>query len=169
MLSPEVMAAWAAANAQLVQDIREEGHATSGNWLGRQALLLTTTGAKSGQERMSPLAYSTDGGQTFTTAAPANAGHYEVFFTFDGEAHYQAVATPTDRNKAVDIRPATTAAALPSQASRSAAGHPEPSTAALSAPPRSPGHLPRGRDRWPACRISRHDQIRQESQSPLST
>lgn len=80
MLSPEVMAAWAAANAQLVKDIREQGHATSGNWLGRQALLLTTTGAKSGQERMSPLAYSTDGGRYIVTAskggAPTHPGWY---------------------------------------------------------------------------------------------
>ena len=80
MLSPEVMAAWAAANEQLVKDIREHGHATSGNWLGRQALLLTTTGAKSGEERMSPLAYSMDSGRYIVTAskggAPTHPGWY---------------------------------------------------------------------------------------------
>ena len=80
MLSPEVMAAWAAANEQLVKDIREYGHATSGNWLGRQALLLTTTGAKSGEERMSPLAYSMDSGRYIVTAskggAPTHPGWY---------------------------------------------------------------------------------------------
>ncbi|MEO8462826.1 MAG: nitroreductase family deazaflavin-dependent oxidoreductase [Chloroflexota bacterium] len=80
MLSPEVRAAWAAANEQLVKDIREVGHATSGNWLGRQALLLTTTGAKSGEERMSPLAYSKDGARYIVTAskggAPTHPGWY---------------------------------------------------------------------------------------------
>lgn len=80
MMTPEIMAAYAAANAQLISDIREHGHATSGNWLGRQALLLTTTGAKSGDPRMSPLAYSMDGGRYVVTAskggAPTHPGWY---------------------------------------------------------------------------------------------
>ncbi|TAL13493.1 MAG: nitroreductase family deazaflavin-dependent oxidoreductase [Chloroflexota bacterium] len=74
------MAAYAAANEKLINDIRECGHATSGNWLGRQALLLTTTGAKSGESRMSPLAYSLDGGRYIVTAskggAPTHPGWY---------------------------------------------------------------------------------------------
>lgn len=80
MITDEVRAAWAAANDQLVSDIRQFGHATSGNWLGRQALLLTTTGAKSGEERMTPLAYSTDNGRYIVTAskggAPTHPGWY---------------------------------------------------------------------------------------------
>ena len=80
MLSPEVMAAYAAANEKLISDIREYGHATSGNWLGRLALLLTTTGAKSGELRMSPLAYSVDAGRYIVTAskggAPTHPGWY---------------------------------------------------------------------------------------------
>ena len=80
MLSPEVMAAYAAANEKLISDIREYGHATSGNWLGRQILLLTTTGAKSGELRMSPLAYSVDAGRYIVTAskggAPTHPGWY---------------------------------------------------------------------------------------------
>lgn len=80
MLSPEVMAAYAAANDKLISDIREFGHATSGNWLGRQALLLTTTGAKSGDPRMSPLAYSLDAGRYIVTASkggsPTHPGWY---------------------------------------------------------------------------------------------
>jgi deazaflavin-dependent oxidoreductase (nitroreductase family) len=80
MITPEVRAAWAAANEQLVRDIREHGHALSGNWLGRQALLLTTTGAKSGEPRMSPLAYSLDNGRYIVTAskggAPTHPGWY---------------------------------------------------------------------------------------------
>ena len=80
MLSPEVMAAYAAANEKLISDIREYGHATSGNWLGRQVFLLTTTGAKSGELRMSPLAYSVDAGRYIVTAskggAPTHPGWY---------------------------------------------------------------------------------------------
>ncbi len=80
MITAEMRAAWAAANDQLVNDIRQYGHATSGNWLGRQALLLTTTGAKSGEERMTPLAYSMDKGRYVVTAskggAPTHPGWY---------------------------------------------------------------------------------------------
>lgn len=80
MITAEMRAAWAAANEQLVNDIRQYGHATSGNWLGRQALLLTTTGAKSGEERMTPLAYSMDNGRYIVTAskggAPTHPGWY---------------------------------------------------------------------------------------------
>ena len=37
------------------------GKPTSGPFLGRQVLILTTVGAKSGEVRENPLAYSTDG------------------------------------------------------------------------------------------------------------
>lgn len=80
MLTPEVMAAYAAANAQLISDIREHGHAQSGNWLGRQALLLNTTGAHTGMPRLAPLAYSLDQGRYIVTAskggAPTHPGWY---------------------------------------------------------------------------------------------
>ena len=57
----------------LVSEIRESGHATSGWFVGQQVLLLTTTGAKSGEPRMSPLAYSRDGESYIVTASKGGA------------------------------------------------------------------------------------------------
>ena len=49
------------------------------------------------------LAYSTDSGQTFSSAAPVNAGTYEVYYTFDGTGNYNAISSETDSGKAVRI------------------------------------------------------------------
>lgn len=49
------------------------------------------------------LYYSSDGGQTFSSSAPINAGDYEVYYTFAGNTNYQAVTTYTDSGQAVDI------------------------------------------------------------------
>lgn len=80
MLTPEIMAAYAAANKLLIDEIREHGHALSGNWLGRQALLLNTRGARSGEPRLCALAYSVDNGRYIVTAskggAPRHPGWY---------------------------------------------------------------------------------------------
>lgn len=49
-------------NARLIDDFRAHGgQITSGPFTGRSLLLLTTKGAKTGEERTSPLAYSRDG------------------------------------------------------------------------------------------------------------
>lgn len=80
MLTSEERAAYAAATRQLIVEIREHGHAVTGRWVGRQALLLTTTGARTGEPRLSPLAYSMDAGRYIVTAskggAPTNPGWY---------------------------------------------------------------------------------------------
>lgn len=80
MLTPEQRAIYAEANRLLVEEIREHGHAITGRWVGRQALLLTTTGARSGEQRMTPLAYSMDDGRYIVTAskggAPTHPGWY---------------------------------------------------------------------------------------------
>jgi len=72
------------------------------------------SGTATGVESLSPadltselhLSYSTDGGTTFSTDAPVDAGTYEVYYTFDGDANYQAVSTPTDSGQAVVINQA---------------------------------------------------------------
>lgn len=80
MLTPEQRAIYAEANRLLVEEIREHGHAVTGRWVGRLALLLTTTGARSGAPRMSPLAYSLDDGRYIVTASkggsPTHPGWY---------------------------------------------------------------------------------------------
>ena len=53
---------WNEFNAGLIDDFRaHNGTATTGRFVGRPLLLLTTTGAKSGQPRTIPLVYTRDG------------------------------------------------------------------------------------------------------------
>ncbi len=80
MLTPEVPAAYGSVKQQLIDEIREHGHAVTGSYVGRQALLLNTRGARSGEPRLSPLAYSMDNGCYIVTAsrggAPDHPGWY---------------------------------------------------------------------------------------------
>lgn len=46
-----------AFNAQIISEFRENGGQVGGNFEGASMLLLHTTGAKSGQERINPLMY----------------------------------------------------------------------------------------------------------------
>jgi deazaflavin-dependent oxidoreductase (nitroreductase family) len=53
---------WHEFNAGLVEDFRaHNGQVTSGRFVGRPVLLLTTIGARSGQPRTTPLVYTRDG------------------------------------------------------------------------------------------------------------
>ena len=55
-------AAWNDYNLTLIDDLRaHNGTATEGRFAGRELLLLVTTGAKSGQPRTAPLAFTRDG------------------------------------------------------------------------------------------------------------
>ncbi len=65
----------------LVADFRTHGgKATSGPFLGRNILLLTTKGARSGEPRLAPLAYTRDGDAIVIVAskggAPTNPAWY---------------------------------------------------------------------------------------------
>jgi deazaflavin-dependent oxidoreductase (nitroreductase family) len=65
----------------LVADFRAHGgKVTSGPFLGRNLLLLTTTGAQSGETRLAPLAYTCDGDRIVVVAskggAPTNPAWY---------------------------------------------------------------------------------------------
>ncbi|HEV8403308.1 MAG TPA: nitroreductase family deazaflavin-dependent oxidoreductase [Candidatus Limnocylindrales bacterium] len=61
-------------NTNLINDMRaHEGHATSGPFVGRQVLILTTTGAKTGERRESPLAYTLDGDRIVIVASKGGA------------------------------------------------------------------------------------------------
>src|SRR5579859_3153410 len=48
-------------NRGIIEEFRANGGKVGGMWEGRRLLLLTTTGAKSGQRRTTPLAYLPDG------------------------------------------------------------------------------------------------------------
>jgi deazaflavin-dependent oxidoreductase (nitroreductase family) len=59
---PDPRAAFAVMTAALIEDFRAHGgKVSSGPFANRDVLLLTTTGAKSGQPRLAPLVYTRDG------------------------------------------------------------------------------------------------------------
>lgn len=60
-------------NEQLIAEFRANGGRTSGPFANSPLLLLTTTGAKSGQARTSPLVYSTDGNNIVIIASKGGA------------------------------------------------------------------------------------------------
>jgi deazaflavin-dependent oxidoreductase (nitroreductase family) len=94
-------------NEGLIEDLRAHGgQATSGPFVGRQVLILTTTGAKSGGPRETPLAYTRDGDDLVIVAsmggAPRNPAWYHnlvanprVTVEVGGET-FQAEARVTD-------------------------------------------------------------------------
>ena len=65
---------------QIVEAFRANGGNVGGQFAGVPLLLLTTTGAKSGQQRINPLAYLSEGGRIYVFAgnrgAPTNPGWY---------------------------------------------------------------------------------------------
>ena len=62
MSSPDPRAAHDEMAKALIVDFRaHHGEVTSGPYAGRPVLLLTTTGAKSGRPRLTPVVYSRDG------------------------------------------------------------------------------------------------------------
>lgn len=67
-------------NELLIADIREHGKVTRGPFIGRNVLLLTTTGAKSGAERTSPLVFSQDGERYVVAASKGGAPSHPAWF-----------------------------------------------------------------------------------------
>ena len=68
-------------NEAVIEDFRtHHGQITKGPFAGRSLLLLTTRGAKTGHERINPLAYTRDGDRIFVIAskggAPTNPDWY---------------------------------------------------------------------------------------------
>lgn len=69
---------WNIRNRQVIAEFRANGGKVGDN--GNYLMLLTTTGAKSGQQRVNPLCYSTDGDRIVIIAskgaAPTNPDWY---------------------------------------------------------------------------------------------
>ncbi len=67
-------------NRQIIEEFHANEGKVGGPFKGASLLLLTTTGAKSGQQRISPLAYLPDGERVFIFAskggAPTNPDWY---------------------------------------------------------------------------------------------
>jgi deazaflavin-dependent oxidoreductase (nitroreductase family) len=60
-------------NRRTIQEFRAHKGQVGGVWEGRPLLLLTTTGAKSGQRRTTPMMYLREGDQLFVFASKAGA------------------------------------------------------------------------------------------------
>ena len=64
-----------AINQQVEEEFRANGGTVGGRYAGWQLLLLTTTGAKSGQPRTVPLGYTLDGERIVLIAARGGGRH----------------------------------------------------------------------------------------------
>ncbi len=62
---------WLSLNDGVIAEFRANGGQCGGRWEGNPMVLLTTTGARSGQARTSPLTYTTDGDRLVLIASRA--------------------------------------------------------------------------------------------------
>jgi deazaflavin-dependent oxidoreductase (nitroreductase family) len=68
-------------NSNLIDQIRAgNGRLTDGPFAGRQILVLTTTGAKSGEKRETPLVYSRDGDDIVIVASMGGAPSHPAWY-----------------------------------------------------------------------------------------
>jgi len=90
-------------NRQTIEAFRANGGKVGGMWEGRPLLLLTTTGAKSGQRNTNPVMYLADGDRLLVFAtkggAPTNPDWYHNLIAHpevtveDGTETYEATTT----------------------------------------------------------------------------
>jgi deazaflavin-dependent oxidoreductase (nitroreductase family) len=109
-------------NRQVIEEFRANGGKVSGEWEHTPLLLLTTTGAKSGARRITPMGYLPDGDRLIVLAsnggAPARPDWYHNLLAHPevtvevGTETFDAIAVVTDdseRNrlwtKAVELYP----------------------------------------------------------------
>ena len=67
-------------NRQLIEEFRANGGKVTGMFAGAPLLLLTTTGARTGQPRVAPLAYTKDGGHFVIIASKGGAPTHPDWF-----------------------------------------------------------------------------------------
>ncbi len=67
-------------NQQVVTEFRANAGKVGGMFEGRNVLLLTTVGAKSGRERLSPLVYTRDGDRFVVAASYGGAPKHPSWF-----------------------------------------------------------------------------------------
>ena len=81
MTEPDPCAAFAAMTEALITDFRANGgQVTSGPFTGRPVLLLTTTGAQSGQPRLAPVVYSRDGDHYVIVASKGGSATHPAWY-----------------------------------------------------------------------------------------
>ncbi|MEP7357469.1 MAG: nitroreductase family deazaflavin-dependent oxidoreductase [Anaerolineales bacterium] len=67
-------------NKTIIEEFRQNGGRVGGRFAGRTLLLLHTTGAKSGEERVNPLAYTRDGDRLVVIASKGGAPTNPAWF-----------------------------------------------------------------------------------------
>jgi deazaflavin-dependent oxidoreductase (nitroreductase family) len=67
-------------NKNLIADLRANGKPTSGPFLGKHVLILTTRGAKSGETRENPLVYTRDGDNYVIVASKGGGPTHPSWF-----------------------------------------------------------------------------------------
>jgi deazaflavin-dependent oxidoreductase (nitroreductase family) len=67
-------------NAQVIEEFRANGGRVGGRFEGMPLLLLHHTGARSGQERVNPVAYLTDGDRYVIFASKAGAPTHPAWY-----------------------------------------------------------------------------------------
>jgi deazaflavin-dependent oxidoreductase (nitroreductase family) len=72
-MNPAMSTSFRDFNRELINDLRTNGKPTSGPFLGREVLILTTKGAKSGEVRETPLVYTRDGNHYVIVASKGGA------------------------------------------------------------------------------------------------
>jgi deazaflavin-dependent oxidoreductase (nitroreductase family) len=96
-------------NTQIIEEFRANAGRLGGHWEGRDLLLLTTTGRKSGKAHTTPMVFVREGDRLFVFASKAGApNHPDWYFNLVADPHvsvevgaeqYDAVATTLEREE----------------------------------------------------------------------
>lgn len=93
-------------NAKIIEEFRANEGKVGGHWEGRDLLLLTTTGRKSGRAHTTPMVFTRDGERLLVYASKAGAPtHPDWYLNLVADPHvvvevgaerYEAVAAPLE-------------------------------------------------------------------------
>jgi deazaflavin-dependent oxidoreductase (nitroreductase family) len=94
-------------NAGVIEEFRANAGKVGGHWEGRDLLLLTTTGRKSGRQHTTPMVFTRDGDRLLVYASKAGApSHPDWYLNLVADPHvvvevgperYDATAVPLER------------------------------------------------------------------------
>ena len=79
-MKPVMSTSYQDFNRNLINDLRTNGKPTSGPFLGRNVLILTTKGAQSGEVRENPLVYTRDGDHYVIVASKGGAPTHPAWY-----------------------------------------------------------------------------------------
>jgi len=93
-------------NAEIIDEFRASAGRVGGSWEGRDLLLLTTTGRKSGRPHTTPMVFTRDGERLLVYASKGGApAHPDWYLNLVADPHvvvevgpdrYDAIATPLE-------------------------------------------------------------------------